>query len=37
VKEDCYNHIPSAKEWVQAIEAKERPMWMLRTLDINVD
>jgi hypothetical protein len=37
VKEDCYNHIPSAREWVQAIEAKEKPMWMMRTLDLNLD
>ena len=37
VKEDCYNHIPSAREWVQAIESKEKPMWMMRTLDLNLD
>ena len=37
VKEDCYNYIPSAKEWVQALEAKEKPMWMIRTLDINLE
>jgi hypothetical protein len=37
VKEDCYNYIPSAKEWILAIESKEKPMWMIRTLDINVD
>jgi hypothetical protein len=37
VKEDCYNYIPTAREWIQAIESKEKPMWMIRTLDINVD
>jgi hypothetical protein len=37
VKEDCYNYIPSAKEWVEALEKKEKPMWMLRTLDISID
>jgi hypothetical protein len=37
VKEDCYNHIPSAKEWLLALESKERPMWMMRTLEINID
>jgi hypothetical protein len=37
VKEDCYNYLPSAKEWIQAIESKEKPVWMIRTLDINVD
>jgi hypothetical protein len=37
VKEDCFNHIPSAKEWIKAIEAKEKPMWMMRTLDLKFD
>ena len=37
VKEDCYNYIPSAREWVTAIESKEKPMWMIRTLDLNID
>ena len=37
VKEDCFNYIPSAKEWVKAIEAKEKPMWMMRTLDLKFD
>ena len=37
VKEDCFNYIPSAKEWIKAIEDKEKPIWMIRTLDINVD
>jgi hypothetical protein len=37
VKEDCYNYIPTAREWIQAIEGKEKPVWMLRTLDLNVD
>jgi hypothetical protein len=37
VKEDCYNYIPSAREWIQSIESKEKPMWMIRTLDLNLD
>jgi len=37
VKEDCFNHIPSAKEWIDALQAEKRPMWMLRTLDLKVD
>lgn len=37
VKEDCYNYIPSAKEWVNAIESKEKPIWMIRTLKIDND
>lgn len=37
VKEDCYNYIPSAKEWMLAMESKEKPMWMIRTMEINID
>lgn len=37
VKEDCFNYIPTAKEWINAIDSKEKPMWMMRTLDIQVD
>jgi len=37
VKEDCYNYIPTAREWIIALDAKEKPMWMIRTMDINVD
>ncbi len=37
VKEDCYNHIPSAKEWIKALQDKEKPMWMMRTLDLKFD
>jgi hypothetical protein len=37
VKEDCYNHLPSAKEWLMALESKERPIWMMRTLELNID
>jgi hypothetical protein len=37
VKEDCYNYIPSAKEWVNSIESKEKPIWMIRTLKIDTD
>jgi hypothetical protein len=37
VKEDCYNHIPSAKEWINALDSKEKPIWMIRTLEINIE
>ena len=37
VKEDCSNYIPSAKEWLKAIENKERPIWMIRTMDLNIE
>jgi hypothetical protein len=31
VKEDCNGYIPSAKEWVNALNNKETPTWMLKT------
>jgi hypothetical protein len=34
VKEDCNGYIPSAKEWVDAINNKETPLWMLKTQKI---
>jgi len=37
VREDCFNHIPCAKEWVLALEAKEKPIWMIRTMDLDLD
>ena len=37
VKEDCYDYIPTAKEWIQGIQSKEKPMWMTRTLDLKFD
>ena len=37
VKEDCYNYVPSAKEWIKAIESKEKPMWMMRVLELKFD
>lgn len=32
VKEDCNNHIPSAKEWVDNINSPKE--WMIKTLKI---
>ena len=37
VKEDCFDYIPSAREWIQAIQSKEKPMWVTRTLDLKFD
>jgi hypothetical protein len=37
VKEDCFNYIPTAKDWIDALQAENKPMWMLRTLDLKVD
>ena len=34
VKEDCNNYIPSAKEWIVAINSSNKPKWMLRTIKI---
>jgi len=34
VKEDCNNYIPSAKEWLVALNSKNRPEWMTKTLKI---
>ena len=34
VKEDCNNYVPSAKEWVNALTLKEKPLWLFRTLKI---
>ena len=37
VREDCNNYIPSAKEWVTALEGKNRPIWMLKTIDLEIN
>ena len=37
VKEDCYNHIPSAKEWINNIASNQRPQWMLKTLKLEFE
>ena len=35
--EDCFNYIPTAKDWIDALQAEKKPMWMIRTLDLKVD
>lgn len=35
VKEDCNNYIPSAKEWIVHMNNKNKPLWMIKTLNIN--
>jgi len=37
VKEDCYNNIPSAKDWIDAFNKKEKPPWMTRTVNLKFD
>jgi hypothetical protein len=34
VKEDCFGYIPSAKEWIEALESGKPKEWMLKTLKI---
>jgi len=34
VKEDCFGYIPSAKEWIKALESGKPEEWMIRTLKI---
>lgn len=37
VREDCNNYIPTAKEWVDAIESKNKPLWMLKTIKLEFE
>jgi len=37
IKEDCFNYIPTAKDWIDALQVEKKPMWMIRTLDLKVD
>jgi hypothetical protein len=34
VKEDCFNYIPTAKEWIDNIAVPKPPEWMTRTIKI---
>jgi len=35
VREDCNNYIPSAKEWVDALQNHEKAIWMMKTMKLN--
>jgi hypothetical protein len=37
VKEDCNNYLPSAKEWLDAFITGNRPIWMMKTMDLKFD
>jgi hypothetical protein len=37
IKEDCFNYVPTPREWLLALDSKEKPAWMTRTMEINVD
>jgi hypothetical protein len=34
VREDCFGYIPTAKEWIDNINAKHPPKWMVRVMRI---
>lgn len=35
VREDLNNYIPTAKEWIDAIDSPKKPIWMLKTMKLN--
>lgn len=35
VREDCNNYIPTAKEWVDALQSQKKPLWMMKTMKLN--
>lgn len=34
IKEDCNNYIPSAKEWINNMKEGKRPLWMIKTMNL---
>ena len=36
VREDCNNHVPTAKEWVEGILSDKKPLWMMKTMKLNI-
>tara|TARA_R110000796_G_scaffold161255_1_gene277962 strand:+ start:282 stop:635 length:354 start_codon:yes stop_codon:yes gene_type:complete len=37
VREDLNNYIPTAKEWVDVISKNEKPLWLLKTMKLNIE
>lgn len=37
VREDCNNYVPTAKEWIDAIESKNKPLWMIKTIKLEFE
>jgi hypothetical protein len=37
VREDLNNHIPTAKEWVDVLSKGEKPLWILKTMKLNIE
>jgi hypothetical protein len=35
IKEDCNNYVPTPKEWVDALQSHEKPLWMMKTMKLN--
>jgi hypothetical protein len=36
VREDCYNHIPTASEFLKGMMGQKRPEWMMRVMDLEI-
>jgi hypothetical protein len=37
VREDCNNTVPSAKDWIDAFHNPNRPIWMMKTMKIELE
>ena len=37
VREDCNNHVPTAKEWIEGILSDKKPIWMMKTMKLNIE
>jgi len=37
IREDCNNYLPSAKEWIDAFNSKEKPIWLHKTMKLEVE
>ena len=37
VREDCNNHVPTAKEWIEGILSEKKPIWMMKTMKLNIE
>jgi len=37
IMEDCYGHVPTPMEWMDAMKSKEKPMWAIRTLKVEIE
>jgi hypothetical protein len=37
VREDCNNYVPSAKEWIDGFNEREKPIWMHKTMKLEFE